>query len=65
MFSDAPVDSDMFMSYLHHNYPLFCDDIENTDHLMNYISVADSLMRMEGDNVGYSGSEQRTLFSPG
>ena len=54
----------MFMSYLHHNYPPFCDDIENTAHLMDYISVADSLMRMEGDNVGYADPEQRTSILP-
>jgi cell cycle checkpoint protein len=51
LFADAPVDSDMFMSYLHQNYPPFCDDAENLDDLLSYLSDADALMRMEGDAV--------------
>lgn len=51
LFADAPVDSDMFLSYLHQNYPPFCDDAENLDNLMQFLSDADALMRMEGDAV--------------
>jgi cell cycle checkpoint protein len=51
LFSDAPVESDMFMAYLHQNYPPFCDDIENCANLMEYTSIADAIMRMEGDSV--------------
>lgn len=41
----------MFMAYLHQNYPPFCNDIENCANLMEYTSIADAIMRMEGDNV--------------
>lgn len=51
LFADAPVDSDMFMSYLHQNYPPFCDGIHNCVNMMDYLSISDSLMRMEGDIV--------------
>lgn len=51
LFSDAPVDSDMFMAYLHQNFPPFCDDIGQCSSLMDYTSAADAIMRMEGDNV--------------
>lgn len=41
----------MFMTYLHQNYPPFCDDIENCHNMMSYMSMSDSLLRLEGDNV--------------
>lgn len=49
------------MSYLHQNYPPFCDDAENFDDLMHYLSDADALMRMEGDAVSPSLCYQEAL----
>lgn len=41
------------MAYLHQNYPPFCNDIEECANLMEYTSIADAIMRMEGDNVSW------------
>jgi len=51
------VESDMFMTYLHQNYPPFCDDIENCHNMMSYLSMSDSLLRLEGDTVRLMGSQ--------
>lgn len=53
MFAEAPIDSDVFISYIHHNFPAFTesDDIEQCQNIVENFSVADSLMRMEGDEA--------------
>ncbi|KAK4694293.1 cell cycle checkpoint protein, partial [Phenoliferia sp. Uapishka_3] len=49
MFSEAPVDSDVFLSYIHHNYTAFTNEIEECLGIVENMSSADSLMRMEGE----------------
>ncbi|KAL8292578.1 hypothetical protein RQP46_001190 [Phenoliferia psychrophenolica] len=49
MFAEAPVDSDIFLSYIHHNYTAFTNDIDECAGIMEKMSDADSLMRMEGE----------------
>lgn len=53
LFADAPVDSDTFMTYVHQNYPPFCNEINECADLVEYLSSSDSLLRMEGDTVGF------------
>ncbi|KAM0750463.1 Rad17-domain-containing protein [Meredithblackwellia eburnea MCA 4105] len=49
MFAEAPIDSDIFLSYIHHNYTAFTNKVEECCGIMEGMSDADSLMRMEGD----------------
>ena len=51
MFAEAPVDSDIFLSYIHHNYMAFTNDIDECLGIMESMSDADGLMRMEGEEV--------------
>lgn len=53
MFAEAPVDSDVFLSYIHHNYTAFTNEVEECLGVVEYLSAADSLMRMEGDEVSH------------
>ena len=62
LFAEAPVDSDVFLSYLHHNYPAFTNEIEECADIIDGMSVADALMRMDGDDVSPPLSFQRTLL---
>lgn len=51
LFAEAPIDSDVFLSYVHHNYTAFTNEIEECVGIMESISAADGLMRMEGEDV--------------
>ena len=52
LFAEAPIDSDVFLSYLHHNYPQFTNDIDECLGIVDGMSTADGLMRLEGEDVG-------------
>lgn len=39
------------MSYIHHNFPAFTNEIEECADIIDGMSVADALMRMDGDDV--------------
>ncbi|KAK4057443.1 RFC checkpoint protein Rad17 [Microbotryomycetes sp. JL221] len=49
MFAQAPVDSDVFVTYLHHNYVQFTNDMDECSGILDGLSEADALMRMEGE----------------
>ena len=51
MFAEAPVDSDVFLSYVHHNFPGFTNTIEECADIIEGMSNADALMRMDTDDV--------------
>ncbi len=51
LFAEAPLDSDIFTSYVHHNYTPFTNDIDECLGIVDGISTADALMRMEGEEV--------------
>lgn len=51
LFAEAPVDSDVFVSYLHHNYTAFTNTIEECCRIIDGLSTADALMRREGEDV--------------
>lgn len=51
LFAEAPLDSDVFTSYVHHNYTPFTNDIDECLGIIEGISMADALMRMEGEEV--------------
>ncbi|SCV69150.1 BQ2448_2170 [Microbotryum intermedium] len=50
LFAEAPIDPDIFLSYLHHNYPPFTTSIEQASSILESYSISDSLMRFEGEN---------------
>ncbi|KAK4052775.1 RFC checkpoint protein Rad17 [Microbotryomycetes sp. JL201] len=50
LFAEAPVDSDVFVTYIQHNYPQFTNEVEECAGIMDGLSEADALMRMEGDD---------------
>jgi hypothetical protein len=51
LFASAPVDSDLFTAYLHQNYTQFMTDTDECSNAMEYLSMSDALMRMEGESV--------------
>ncbi|KAI5475119.1 cell cycle checkpoint protein rad17 [Pseudohyphozyma bogoriensis] len=50
LFAEAPVDSDVFLSYVHHNYTGFTNDIDECLGIMEGVSLSDGLMRLEGED---------------
>ncbi|GAA5842781.1 hypothetical protein JCM9279_003984 [Rhodotorula babjevae] len=53
LFAEAPLDADIFLSYLHHNYPPFTDEIDECSGIVDALSAADVVMsaRDEGDEA--------------
>lgn len=53
VFAEAPLDTDIFLTYLHHNYPPFTNTIEECSRVMDSLGVAESLMsaNAEGEEV--------------
>jgi cell cycle checkpoint protein len=51
LFAEAPIDSDIFTSYVHHNFTPFTNDIDECLGIIEGISTADALIRMEGEEV--------------
>lgn len=54
LFDDAPVDANLFISYIHQNYTGFCKEIEECEGILDSMSASDALMRIEGDRVRIS-----------
>ena len=50
LFLDAPVDTSLYSLYLHQNYPLFCDDVDDCFDAIEALSGADA-MRTDEDLV--------------
>ncbi|GAA5870623.1 hypothetical protein JCM1840_004819 [Sporobolomyces johnsonii] len=50
LFAEAPLDSDLFLSYLHHNYAQFTSSIEECSLILDGLSAADALLRVEDDS---------------
>ncbi|KAG5734157.1 Cell cycle checkpoint protein RAD17 [Termitomyces sp. T112] len=42
LYADSPIDSSLFSLYIHQNYPQFCDDIEQCDGVVDWLSWVDS-----------------------
>lgn len=51
LFAEAPIDSDVFLSYIHHNYTAFTNDVDECLGIVEGMSTADGLMRLEGEDV--------------
>ncbi|GAA5966338.1 hypothetical protein JCM21900_003101 [Sporobolomyces salmonicolor] len=49
LFAEAPLDSDLFLSYLHHNYAQFTSSIEECALILDGLSASDALLRVEDD----------------
>ncbi|BGO95909.1 hypothetical protein NBRC10512_005496 [Rhodotorula toruloides] len=49
LFAEAPLDTDVFLSYLHHNYPPFTNEIEECSGIMDALSESDALMTLQGE----------------
>ncbi|GAA5870913.1 hypothetical protein JCM8547_000031 [Rhodosporidiobolus lusitaniae] len=52
LFAEAPLDPDIFLSYLHHNYPPFTEDIEECSGILDGLSSADAMMMPRGAGAG-------------
>lgn len=64
LFAEAPIDSDVFLSYMHHNYTAFTNDIDECLGIVEGMSTADGLMRLEGEDVSLlSETSARALCS--
>ncbi|KAK0554405.1 RFC checkpoint protein Rad17 [Tilletia horrida] len=46
LWAQSPVDPSLLQLYLHHNFPSFCADIEQCSASLDYISAADSELRI-------------------
>lgn len=62
MFAEVPVDSDMFLSYLEHNFVQFTNDVSECSDILERVSASDSLMRLEYER-GLGGSMRVPLTS--
>ncbi|GEM11224.1 cell cycle checkpoint protein rad17 [Rhodotorula toruloides] len=49
LFAEAPLDTDVFLSYLHHNYSPFTNEIEECSGIMDALSESDALMTLQGE----------------
>ncbi|GAA6015227.1 hypothetical protein JCM10207_003651 [Rhodosporidiobolus poonsookiae] len=52
LFAEAPLDPDIFLSYLHHNYPPFTDNIDECAGVLEGLSAGDALMLPKGAGAG-------------
>ena len=56
MFAEAPIDSDIFLSYVHHNFPQFSrHSIESCSSILDELSFSDSEFRFEQQTSSSSG----------
>ncbi|BGP51970.1 RFC checkpoint protein Rad17 [Rhodotorula kratochvilovae] len=49
LFAEAPLDADIFLSYLHHNYPPFTNEIDECAGIVDALSAADAVMSAKGE----------------
>lgn len=68
MFAEAPIDSDIFLSYVHHNFPQFSrHSIESCSSILDELSFSDSEFRFEQQQQpsrgGGGGSPLTKLYS--
>ncbi|GAA6051572.1 hypothetical protein JCM3770_003478 [Rhodotorula araucariae] len=49
LFAEAPLDADIFLSYLHHNYPPFTNEIDECAGILDALSAADAVMSAKGE----------------
>ncbi|POY74924.1 hypothetical protein BMF94_1900 [Rhodotorula taiwanensis] len=49
VFAEAPLDTDIFLTYLHHNYPPFTNSIEECSRVVDALSAAESLMSVNAE----------------
>ncbi|GAA5987128.1 hypothetical protein JCM11641_006435 [Rhodosporidiobolus odoratus] len=61
LFAEAPLDPEIFLSYLHHNYPPFTTDISQCAGVLEGLSAGDALMGVRGE--GEEAYRHRTLTS--
>ncbi|GAA5838526.1 hypothetical protein JCM11251_003416 [Rhodosporidiobolus azoricus] len=52
LFAEAPIDPDIFLSYLHHNYPPFTQDIEECVGILDGLSEGEAMMLPKGSGAG-------------
>lgn len=62
LFAEAPLDPDIFLSYLHHNYPPFTNDIEECVGILEGLSTGDAMMLPKGSGAG-EGEDVRYFLS--
>ncbi|GAA6019350.1 hypothetical protein JCM11491_000903 [Sporobolomyces phaffii] len=63
VFAEAPIDSDVFLLYLHHNFPQFTSQsIESCSTILDSLSEADALSRLDD---GQTKSGLTSLYSFG
>ncbi|GAA6059117.1 hypothetical protein JCM10212_003864 [Sporobolomyces blumeae] len=64
LFAEAPIDSDIFLTYLHHNYPQFTSDsISSCSTILDGLSASDALLRLESDDSPYRRAPLTSLYS--
>ncbi|GAA5938024.1 Rad24p [Sporobolomyces koalae] len=64
LFAEAPIDSDIFLTYLHHNYPQFTNQsIESCSTILEGLSASDSLLRIESDDSPFRRAPLTSLYS--
>jgi len=64
LFAEAPIDSDVFLTYLHHNYPQFTNSsIESCSLILDGLSTSDSLLRLESDSETQRRTPLTSLYS--
>ncbi|BGP20553.1 RFC checkpoint protein Rad17 [Rhodosporidiobolus nylandii] len=56
LFAEAPLDPEIFLTYLHHNYPPFTNEIDECCGVLEGLSAGDALMGVKG--VGGDGGEE-------
>jgi len=42
LYADSPIESSLFSLYIHQNYPQFCNEIEETEGVADWLSWVDS-----------------------
>ncbi|GAA6039753.1 hypothetical protein JCM8097_004201 [Rhodosporidiobolus ruineniae] len=52
LFAEAPLDPDIFLSYVHHNYPPFTNDIDECCGVLEGLSAGEAMMPAKGSGAG-------------
>ncbi|GAA5962263.1 hypothetical protein JCM3765_004725 [Sporobolomyces pararoseus] len=59
LFAEAPIDSEIFLTYLHHNFPQFTSkSIESCSSILDSLSISDSIYHLDSNDSSSSGGRR-------
>lgn len=51
IYRDTPIDSSLLSLFVHQNYTLFCNEVDESDALSEWLSISDRFLANDGVSV--------------